>query len=147
MKKMSVTTTLALLLVLVLGSTVAYAAFNWCPDDPKLSIDGKTVIVLYGLDHPDPADVVKGPVRVKVYVPKDADAYVTETGDGWGHGEEVQIIKKGNLDGEVEVRVQVRTKGKFPVVVSVTGPDDSETCEGRSNKWVKCEIEVDDDDD
>ena len=142
MKKMSVTTTLALLLVLILGSTVAYAALNWCPDDPVLSIDEKEVIVLYGLDHSNPADVVKGPVRVKVYVPKDADAYVTKTGTGWGYGEEVQIIKKGDLDGEVEVRVLVRTEGKFTVMVAVTGPDDSETCEGSSNEWVKCEIDL-----
>jgi hypothetical protein len=142
MRKISVTVTLALLLISILGSTVAYAAYNWCPDDPKISIDGETVTVLYGLDHPDPAAVVTGPVRVKVYVPKDADAYVSETGGGWGHGEEVEIINKGNFDDEVEVRVRVPTVGKFPVTVSVTAPDDSETCEGQSNGWVKCVVKL-----
>jgi hypothetical protein len=130
-------------MVLILGSTVAYAAFNWCPDDPKLSIDGKTVTVLYGLDHPDPPAVVKGPVRVKVYVPKDADAEVIESGDGWGHGEEVKIIHKGNLEDEVEVRVKIPAKGKFPVEVEVKVDGVSKIIkEGRSNKWVKCEVEL-----
>ena len=143
MKKMSVTTTLALLLALILGSTVAYAAFHWCPDDPVFSIDEKEVSVVYGLDHPEPAAVVKGPVHVKVYVPKDADAEVISTGDGWGHGEEIKIIQKGNLEDEVEVRVKVPTEGKLPVGVIVTGPDGSETLiEGWSNQWVKCKIEL-----
>ncbi len=147
MKKMSATTTLALLLFLILGSTVAYAAFNWCPDDPGISIDGEMVTVLYGLDHPNPAAVVKGAVLVEVYVPKDADAYVAWSGDGWGgHGEEVEIIHEGKK-GKVEVRVKIATRGKseFPVVVSVTGNDDSAICEGWSNRWVKCKIELDDD--
>jgi len=145
MKKMSVTTTLALLLALVLGSTVAYAALNWCPDDPKIEIDGETVTVLYALDHPNPAAVVSGPVLVKVYVPKDAEAEVIETGTGWGHGEEVEIIYREDLESKVKVRVKIRTHGgsEFPVMVSVTGNVDSATCEGQSNEWVKCKIELD----
>jgi len=83
-------------------------------------------------------------VQVKVYVPKDADAEVIEFGSGWGHGEEVKIIEKGNLDEEVEVRVKILTTGQFPAGISVTRGEDSVTCEGWSNKWVECEIELGD---
>ncbi len=142
MRKISAATTLALLLALILGSTVVYAAYHWCMDDPVFHIDGKTVCVEPWLDGVDPADVVEGPVRVKMYVSKDVDAYFEDPGDGF----EVEIIHKGNLDeDEAEVRVKVPTKGKFPVGVTVTIDDsDPELFEGWTNKWVKCEIDLGD---
>ena len=144
MKKLSTATMLALVLALLLGGTVAYAAFHWCPDDPKIRIGGQTITVLHGLDHPDPAAVVSGPVRVEVYVPKRADAEILETGTGWGHGEEVVIFEEKGLRNEVEVKVRIPTHGKsrFPVVVSVEGANDSAICEGTSNAWVECEVEL-----
>ncbi len=144
MKKLSVATMLALVLVVLLGGTVAYAALHWCPDDPVIEVDGQEIIVLYGLDHPNPAAVVSGPVRVEVYVPKGAKAQVIETGTGWGHGEEVVIFKEKDLRNEVEVKVKIPTHGKsgFPVVVSVEGANDSAICEGTSNAWVECGIEL-----
>ena len=142
MRKISATTTLALLLALILGSTVVYAAYHWCMDDPIFHIDGKTVHVEYALDGVDPADVVEGPVHVNMYVSKDVKADFDDPGDGF----KVKIIHKGNLEeGEAEVRVKVPAKGRFPVVVSVTiGDSDPELFEGWTNKWVKCEIELDD---
>lgn len=145
MKKLSGTTILALLLVLVLGTTVAYATWHWCPDDPKIDIDDEIVTVLYGLDHPTPSAVVSGPVQVEVYVPKKADAEVIEYGSGWGYGEEVEVIHEKGLKSETEVRVKIPTNGhsEFPVVVSVAGNVDSATCEGLSNDWVECNIGLD----
>ncbi len=149
MKKLSVTTILVLLPILILGSTVAYAHINWCPDDPILSVDGQTVSVLIKLaveEGQDPADVVTGPVRVKVYVPRGADVEVVETGDGFGHGEEIKIIHKRGPRDEARVRVRVRvpTHGRFPVRVTVTGPKGSDIKEGWSKQWVKCRVELGD---
>jgi len=146
MKKMSVTTTLALLLVLILGSTVAYAAFHWCPDDPVLSIGGTEVHVIVAI--PDGTqELVSGPVQVKVYVPRNVDAYVIEYGDGFGQGEKVTIIsnKKPVEPGEpieVEVEVKVSTTAKIPVRVTIRAPGTKERTEGSSNTWVKCAAEL-----
>jgi hypothetical protein len=144
MKKLSAASILAVVSALLLGSTVAYAAFHWCPDDPVLSIDGKRVSVLIELaveEGQDPAGVVTGPVQVKVYVPEDAKVKIKE-GSGFGHGEEIEIVRKRNLKNEVEVRVKVPTHGSFPVKVTVTAHKDSDVKEGQSNQWVECKVKL-----
>jgi hypothetical protein len=157
MRKISAATTLALLLALILGSTVAYAAYHWCMDDPVLHIttpEGDTITVNV-LILPDPDGTagddarINGDVRVKVYVPKNIDV-VCEPGDGWdGYNETCEIKHKGSLkydddELEFEVKVKVPATEKFPVRVTIVIPGDSEIFEGRTNKWVKCEIELGD---
>lgn len=146
MKKMSVTTTLALLLVLILGSTVAYAALNWCPDDPVFSIGGTTVNVIVEIPE-ESVPLVNGPVRVVVLVPRNVEAHLIEAGDGFGHGEQVRILRIGRPVGpgddiKVGVGVLVRGAGRFPVRVTVEAPGVSKTKEGQSNKWVKCKVKL-----
>ncbi len=145
MKKLSTATMLALVLALLLGGTVAYAAFHWCPDDPVFSIDGKEVNVLIELgvgEGQDPADIVTGPVHIKLYVPKGVDAGIIGPGDGFGHGEKIKIIHKGNLDDEIKVKVRVPTRERYPLRVTVTTPSGSDVSEGWSKRWVKCEVEL-----
>ena len=150
MKKMSVTTTLALLLVLILGSTVAYAAFNWCPDDPILSIGGTEVNVIIWIPE-GTQDLVTGPLHVKVYVPSNVETYVIETGDGFnGKGERVTIVPNKEPVGpgdaipvEVEVKVSTDDPEGFPVKVTIeVAATELNGAEGWSNAWVKCEVEL-----
>ena len=149
MKKMSVTTTLALLLVLIVGSTVAYAAFHWCPDDPILSIGGTKVRVIIEIPE-GTQDLVNGPVQVKVYVPSNVETYVIETGDGFnGKGERVTIVPNGepvepgeDIAVEVEVRVSTNDSEGFPVRVTIRAPGTKERTEGWSNTWVECAVEL-----
>jgi len=149
MKKMSVTTTLALLLVLILGSTAAYAAFHWCPDDPVLSIGGTEVHVIIEIPE-GTQDSVTGPLHVKVYVPSNVETYVIETGDGFnGKGEQVTIISNKEpvepgeaIKVEVEVKVSTNDPEGFPVRVTIRAPGTRERTEGWSNTWVKCAAEL-----
>ena len=150
MKKMSVTTTLALLLVLILGSTVAYAHFNWCPDDPVLSIGGTEVNVIVWVPE-GKQGLVKGPVHVKVYVPSNVETYVIETGEGFnGKGERVVIVPNKEPVGpgeaiEVDVEVKVSTDDPegFPVMVTIeVATTELDSAEGWSNAWVECEAEL-----
>ncbi|MBC8263869.1 MAG: hypothetical protein H8E47_07065 [Anaerolineales bacterium] len=153
MKKMSVTTTLALLLVLVLGSTVAYAAFNWCPDDPVLTITppgGDPITFNVIIEVPDGTQgLVSGIVEVKVHVPSNVEDYdVISFGDSFGHGEEsVEFI----LDGEpvepgdaIWVLVEVKVPGteEFRVRVTVEAPGVSQSRKGWSNEWVWCKAKL-----
>ena len=148
MKKLSTVSILALALVLVLGSTVVYAAFHWCPDDPVLLIGGTEVHVTTFVPD-DKVDLVKGPVHVKVYVPRNIEASVIGYGDGYGKGEKVVIISNGEpvVDGEsvnFEVEVMISATETFPVGVSIGPSEGTEPeCTGQSKKWVKCEATLD----
>ena len=149
MKKMSVTTTLALLLVLILGSTVVYAHINWCPDDPVLSIGGTEVNVIIAIPK-GTQELVSGPVIVKVYVPSNVEAYVIETGDGFnGKGERVTIISNGEpvapgnvIPIKVQGRVQTNDPEGFPVKVTIRARGTKESTEGWSNTWVECKADL-----
>ena len=143
MKKLSTVSILALALVLVLGSTVAYAAFHWCPDDPVLDIGGHEVHVEVMLTaEQDPAALVKGPMHVRVYVPRDVEAQVTDAG-----GFQVTIIPNGEPVGDgaipVKVKALVNTKGpeRVPMTLEVWETDVFST-EGESKTWVECEVEL-----
>ncbi|MFQ5812720.1 MAG: hypothetical protein ACE5I2_05960 [Anaerolineae bacterium] len=141
MKKISTTTILALLLVLILGSTVAYAAFHWCPDDPVLLIDGTTVNVIIEIPE-ETQGLVNGPVEVKVHVPSNVDTDVMSYGDSFGHGlESVQWIEDGKL-GEVKVEVLVPATERIPVRVTIVTPGGSKHKRGWSNEWVWCKIKL-----
>lgn len=146
MKKMSVTTTLALLLVLILGSTVAYAGFHWCMDDPILDIGGTTVNVL--IEIPEGAqELVSGLVVVEVHAPENVDTNVIELGTGWGHGEEVVVISDGEPveagdEAWVQVAVMVPGTEEFRVRVTVEAPGFSQIRKGWSNEWVWCKAKV-----
>ena len=146
MKKMSVITTLALLLVLILGSTVAYAAFHWCPDDPVLLIDGTTVNVIIEIPE-GTQDLVSGPVEVKVHVPENVETGIITLGSGWGYGETVELI----WDGEpvepgdaIWVLVEVKVPGteEFRVRVTIEAPGVSQSRKGWSNEWVWCKAKL-----
>lgn len=146
MKKMSVTTTLALLLVLILGSTVAYAGFHWCADDPVLSIDGTEVNVIIEIPE-GTQDLVNGSVKVKVHVPSNVEAHKISTGDGFGHGEKVKLIRDGEPvePGDaiwVQVEVEVPGTEEFRVRVTVEAPGVSQTRKGWSNEWVNCKAKL-----
>lgn len=147
MKKMSVTTTLALLLVLILGSTVAYAHFNWCPDDPLLSIGGTEVNVI--IEIPEGTQgLVNGPVEVKVHVPSNVDTDVISYGDSFGHGPEiVEFIPDGEPvepGDAIWVQVEVKVPGteEFRVRVTVEAPGVSQSRKGWSNEWVWCRAKL-----
>ena len=150
MKKMSVTTTLALLLALILGSTVAHAHFAWCMSDPILSIDGNEVNVLIGVPG-GMEGLVKGPVHVKVYVPSNVETYVISTDDGFnGKGERVTIIQNGEpvepgdaIPVKVEAKVQTDDPEGFPVMVTIqVGNTVLSESTGWSNTWVECAAEL-----
>ncbi len=148
MRKLSGATTLALLLVLVLGSTVAYATWHWCPDDPILDIGGHEVHVntVVTFEDGQDQDLVKGPIHVKVYVPRDVETEVTDDG-----GFQVTIIPNGQPVGDgpipVKVKALVNTKGpeRVPVTLEVwEEPDVFElSTEGESKTWIECEFELD----
>jgi len=141
MRKLSVTTTLALLLVLILSSTVVYAEFNWCPDDPILSIDGTTVNVI--IEIPEGTQgLVNGPVEVKVHVPSDVEVYVISYGNSFGHGPEiVEFIPDGET-GEVKVEVLVPATERIPVRVTIVTPGGSKHKRGWSNEWAWCKTKL-----
>ena len=141
MKKTSVTTTLALLLVLILGSTVAYAAFHWCPDDPILSIGGTTVNVI--IEVPEGSqDLIADLVEVKVHVPSDVEAYVISYGDSFGHGSEIVGFVGDGKPGEVKVEVLVPATERIPVRVTIVTPGGSKHKRGWSNEWVWCKAKL-----
>ena len=152
MKKLSVTT--VLLLALILGSTVAYAGFHWCMDDPILTITppgGDPIAVNVIIEIPEGTqDSVTGPLHVKVYVPSNVETYVIETGDGFnGKGERVTIISNKEpvepgeaIEVEVEVKVSTNDPEGFPVRVTIRAPGTKERTEGWSNTWVKCAAEL-----
>ena len=99
MKKMSVTTTLALLLVLILGSTMAYAGFNW-DGDPIFKVEGTTVKVLLRVDGVfDPSEV-----SVVLRVPEGVEARIASS-----HGFDCDVVYEGKVsdDGMIPVRVTV----------------------------------------
>jgi len=145
MKKLSVATMLALVLVVLLGGTVAYAALHWCPDDPVLSIGGHEVhveVALYAEQPPE--ELVKGPMHVKVYVPRNVEAEIIDAG-----GFKVTIIPNGEpVDGgpiPVTVKARVNTKGPERVTVILTVWEEggvSTSTEGKSKAWVECEVEL-----
>ena len=141
MKKTSVTTTLALLLVLILGSTVAYAAFHWCPDDPILSIGGTTVNVI--IEVPEGSqDLIADLVEVKVHVPSDVEAYVIAYGNSFGHGPEIVEFIPDGKPGEVKVEVLVPATERIPVRVTIVTPGGSKHKRGWSNEWVWCKAKL-----
>ncbi len=146
MKKMSVTTALALLLTLIMGSTVVYAAIHWCPDDPALSIGGTTVNVI--IEIPEGSEeLVTGPVLVNVHVPSNVDTDVISYGEGFGQGETVEFIKDGEpVDPgdaiKVKVEVLVSATEKMPVKVTVEAPGLSKSKRGWSNEWVWCKARL-----
>lgn len=146
MKKMSVTTAVALLLALIMGSTVVYAAIHWCPDDPVLSIGGTTVNVI--IEVPEGTqELVNSPVEVKVHVPSNVDTDVISYGEGFGQGETVEFIKDGKpVDpGDaigVKVEVLVSATEKMPVKVTVEAPGLSKSKRGWSNEWVWCKARL-----
>ena len=141
MKKMSATTTLALLLVLILGSTVAYASFNWCPDDPVLLIDGTEVNVI--IEVPEGSQgLVNGPVEVKVHVPSGADTDVIAYGNSFGHGPEIVEFIPDGKPGEVKVEVLVPATERIPVRVTIVTPGGSKHKRGWSNEWAWCKTNL-----
>ena len=99
MKKLSVTT--VLLLALILGSSVAYAGFNW-DGDPIFKVEGTTVKVLFAYE--DPSDVSE----VTLYVPEGVDARVVSS-HGFkcttAPGESVAVFVDASSDVLVAVRV------------------------------------------
>ena len=147
MRKMSVTATMAVLLALVMGSTVAFAAFHWCPDDPILTIvppGGDPITFGVVIEIPEGTqDLVNGPVEVKVHVPSNVDTDGSISyGDSFGHGPEiVEFIADGEpveLGDAIPVRVEVKVLGteKFRVRVTVEAPGVSKSRKGWSNEWV-----------
>jgi len=151
MKKMSVTTTLALLLVLILGSTVVYASFNWCPDDPVLTITptgGDPITFNVIIEVPDGTqDLVSGPVEVKVHVPENVETGIITLGNGWGYGETVEFIPDGEPvepGDAIWVQVEVKVPGteEFRVRVTVEAPGVSQSRKGWSNEWVWCKAKL-----
>jgi len=111
MKKLSVTT--VLLLALILGSTMAYAGFNW-DGDPIFKVDKTTVKVLVSADEVlDPSDI-----EVWLYAPESANPRVVAT-----HGFDCWWGFEGSVeDGKIPVRVTVdaRDADGDPVDVWVT---------------------------
>ena len=97
---------------------------------------------------------VKGPVHVKVKVPKSVDAVVTSYGESVDHGpEKVTIEHKGKAKAgkpvKVEVKVKVPANEKLRVMVEIKAPGVHESKEGWTNEWVKCgaELKLREDDD
>ena len=114
MKKMSVTTALALLLVLILGSTVAYAGFNW-DGDPIFKVNKTTVKVLVE------ANEVLDPSKIEVvlYAPKSVEPRMASS-----HGFDWAVEHEGEVAGgmiPVRVTVDSREAGS-PVWVTVQVP-------------------------
>lgn len=139
MKKMSVT--IVLLLALMLGSTVVYAAFNWCPDDPVLLIDGAEVNVI--IEVPDGSQgLVSGPVEVKVHVPSGAVFDVIAFGNSFGHGPEIVEFIPDGEPGEVKVEALVSATERIPVRVTIVTPGGSKHKRGWSNEWAWCKTKL-----
>ena len=136
MKKLSVTT--VLLLALILGSTVAYAGFNW-DGDPIFKVEGTTVKVLVG------ADEVLDPSRVSVVlrVPEGVEARIAS----W-HGFACEVVYQGRAKDDripVEVTVLVpEDAGRFDVGVTVQVPKYgiSESRDGRTGRSIKVKVEI-----
>lgn len=146
MKKMSAATILALCLVLILGSTVVYAHIAWCPDDPVLSIGGTEVHVIIEIPAGS-GELVSGAVLVKVHVPENVVAYVSEYGGGFGHGEEVEFIPDGEpveAGDEVWINVEVKVPAteELRVRMTVEAPGVSQSRKGWSNEWVQCRAKL-----
>lgn len=139
MKKMSVT--IVLLLALMLGSTVVYAAFNWCPDDPVLLIDGAEVNVI--IEVPEGSQgLVSGPVEVKVHVPSGAVFDVIAFGNSFGHGPEIVEFIPDGEPGEVKVEALVSATERIPVRVTIVTPGGSKHKRGWSNEWAWCKTKL-----
>ena len=136
MKKMSVTITLALLLVLMLGSTIAYALFNW-DGDPIFKVEGTTVKVLVSADEVcDPSEI-----SVVLSVPEGVEAWEVSS-----HGFDCEVVQDpGIADGTVEVTVLVpKAKPAFDVRVTVQVPKYgiSEYGDGRTGRPIKVKVEI-----
>jgi len=147
MKKLSTVSILALALVLVLGSTVVYAAFHWCPDDPVLLIGGTEVNVI--IEVPEEfGNEVSGPVQVVVHVPANVATSVSKYGGSFGNGpEKVEFISDGEPvePGDafwVQVEVKVPGTEEFRVRVTIEAPGVSQSRKGWSNEWVECKAKL-----
>jgi len=137
MKKMSVTT--VLLLALILGSTVAYAGFNW-DGDPIFKVEGTTVKVLVEAEEGlNPSEV-----RVTLRVPKGVEA---ELVNALGFDCKVEHRGKAKRDKiPVEVIVKVpKAKPNFDVRVTVQVSEYgiSESRDGRTGgRDIKVKVEI-----
>ena len=140
MKKMSVTTTLALLFVLILGSAVAYAGFNW-DGDPEFDVEGTIVNVTVSPD--EYLDFTT--VRVTLKVPKGVEAELTPEGNPDNFI--VEIIEKGKAKKDkipVEVTVwapKEKPDLKFTVTVDVSGGK-SKSRQGKTGKNIKVKVDI-----
>ncbi len=139
MKKMSVTT--VLLLALILGSTVAYAGFNW-DGDPIVEVGGTTVTVLIEAEE----ELNPSEVQVTVRVPKRVEVSVQDTG-----GFDLEIIEGGKAKhNRIPVEVTVRVPKARPdfdvrVTVVVSEYGISESQDGRTGRPIKVKVEIPDD--
>jgi hypothetical protein len=136
MKKISVTT--ALLLALILGSTVAYAGFDWA-GDPIFSVGGATVAVLIEAEE----EINPSEVRVTVRVPKGVEVSVQDAA-----GFDLEIIERGRAKhGRIPVEVTVRVPRARPafnvrVTVLVSEYGISRSRGGRTGQPIKVRVEI-----
>jgi hypothetical protein len=137
MKKMSVTTIVALL-VLILSSTMAYAGFNW-DGDPILSVGGTTVAVLIEAEE----ELNPSEVRVTVRVPKGVEVSVQDAA-----GFDLEIVEGGKAKhGRIPVEVTVcvpKARPAFDVRVTVVVSEYgiSESRDGRTGQPIKVKVEI-----
>lgn len=139
MKKMSVTTTLALLLVLILGSTVAYAGVNWS-GDPIFKVEGTIVNVTVDAEN----EINPSKTSVVLRVPRGVEAEIV---DALGFDCKIEHRGRANGRGGIPVRVAVRVpraRPRFNVWVTVDVPEYgiSESRQGKAGQQIKVRVDI-----
>jgi hypothetical protein len=145
----------ALALPLTFATSSPYqveARINWCRRDPILKIDDKLVrIDVYSKKQI--LDVVTGPTKLRVFVPKQVDFSVVAQDEGFGQGwdisfdsqEQLRVDKdKGTVEIRVEVFVPTPEYVRLPVKVLISDPgkievtDDGDVVDkGRDDKLLR----------
>ena len=130
--------------VLAMASGIAYAGYDWA-GDPIFKVEGTIVNVFVAPEEGFGFDASE--VKVELRVPKGVEAELVDS-----QGFDCKVKHRGKADDDDEIPLQVKVKvpkakPKFDVQVTVEVPDYriSESEEGRTGKWIKVEVELDDD--
>ena len=122
MRKAAITLTTMLLFSAVFLSGAAHAAWDWCWDDPVVSIEGRIVNIEVGVPS-EYLDDIRGKVPVTIYVPEGTDASVLATTNlHFTEKAKIKYVAANAAGSSVPVSVVVAANANvtFPVVIRVT---------------------------
>jgi hypothetical protein len=102
-------------LPLIAASTPAHASWDWCWDDPAISVNGHTVNILIGAAGSDVAPADQVSVDIVIHAPKGTVTANPIIPPRWT--EHVVLVTNKPGDNTVSASVRVKSKVSFSVQV------------------------------